>query len=106
MHQFHPPSLTNIPLGLKLLFVPLFKKSGHHLLGAVALVERPQVFGLQGHFVAFNGHAERKRESLIQPGTLSISSLTGTITVTNTPASQQKGAGFDSCMLPPCVRQA
>lgn len=52
---------TNIPLGFGLLLLPFFEEFWHHHLGAVALFQRPQVFGLQGHFVAFNGHTKREK---------------------------------------------
>lgn len=55
--------LKNIPLGSGLLLLPLFEELGHHRFGAVALVQRPKVFGLQWHFVAFNGQTERQRNS-------------------------------------------
>lgn len=70
-------SFKNIPLGFGLLLLPLFEEFGHHHFGAVALVQRPKVFSLQRHFVAFNGQTERDRNSsLIQSGTWSNSTLT------------------------------
>ncbi len=84
LHLSIPPtsSFTNLPSGFGLLFLPLFEEFGHHRFGAVALVQRPKVFGLQGHFVAFNGHTERERNrNLTISGTLNTSTLTSVITV-------------------------
>lgn len=51
-----------IPPCFGLLLLPLFEESGHHHFGPVTLVERPKIFGLQRHFVAFNGHPEIEKQ--------------------------------------------
>lgn len=59
-----PPtcSFKNIPLGFGLLLLPFFEEFEHHHFGGVTLVQRPKVFGLQRHFVAFHGHTEREKQ--------------------------------------------
>lgn len=54
-----PDPVSFLPFGLGLLFLPMFEESGYHDLGEVAVVQGPEVLGLQRHSIALDGHPDR-----------------------------------------------